>query len=140
MVANMGSEGRGEWLDSKVQKPTLEGLAQHEWFQHLTGTQEKWDYNDDRRIALSCWEHLSVNISPNVCEARTSPWQRQCAEVGPFHDNTPTSVDVTLLRDRPSTEHVVSCAHRHTDASVFALGYGLSDTFSDRVLDSSNAN
>jgi len=122
MVANMGSEGRGEWLDSKVQKPTLEGLAQHEWFQHLTGTQEKWDYNDDRRIALR------------------SPWQRQCAEVGPFHDNTPTSVDVTLLRDRPSTEHVVSCAHRHTDASVFALGYGLSDTFSDRVLDSSNAN
>jgi hypothetical protein len=32
---------------------------------------EKWEYNEDRRIASSRWELLSVNISPNVCEART---------------------------------------------------------------------
>ena len=67
---------------------------------------------------------------------------REHAEVGSFHDNNPSSVDVTLilLRDRPSSEHVVSGAHRHTDAGVFAFGYGISDTFSERVLDSSNAN
>ena len=60
--------------------------------------------------------------------------------MGSFHDNAPSSVDVALLRDRPSSEHVVSSTHRHTDAGVFAFGYGLSDTFSERVLDSNNAN
>lgn len=60
--------------------------------------------------------------------------------MGSFHDNTPSSVDVTLLRDRPSSEYVVSCAHRHTDAGLFTFGYGLSDTFSERVFDSGNAN
>ena len=67
-------------------------------------------------------------------------FRREHAEMGSFHNNTPGSVDVTLLRDRPSSEHIVSCTHCHADASAFALGYGLSDTFSERVFDSSNAN
>ena len=66
--------------------------------------------------------------------------RREHAEVRSFHDNTPSSVDVTLLRNRPGSEHVVPCTHRHTDAGVFAFGYGLSDTFSERILDSGNAN
>jgi hypothetical protein len=33
---------------------------------------EKWEYNDDRRIASSRCERLSVNISkPNIFEAHT---------------------------------------------------------------------
>ena len=60
--------------------------------------------------------------------------------MGSFRNNTPRSVDVTLLRDRPSGEHVVPCTHSHTDTGVFAFGYGLSGTFSERVLDPSYAN
>ncbi len=56
-----------------------------------------------------------------------------------FHNDASRSVDVALLRDRPGSEHIISCTHHHTDAGVFAFGYGLSDTFSQRVLDSSNA-
>jgi hypothetical protein len=67
-------------------------------------------------------------------------FQREHAEVGSFHDNTPRSVDVTLLHNRLSSEHVISCTHCHTDAGVFAFGYSLLDTFSERILNSSNAN
>ena len=56
-----------------------------------------------------------------------------------FHDNTSRSVDITLLGNRPGGEHVVSCAHCHTDAGQFTSGYGLSDAFSERVLDASYA-
>ena len=38
-------------------------------------------------------------------------------------DNTPSSVGVTFLRDRPSSEHVVSSTRRYTDAAVFAFDY-----------------
>ena len=55
-------------------------------------------------------------------------------------NDTPRDIGVALLRDQPSSEHVVSSTHCHVDASVFAFSYGLLDTFSERVLNSSNAN
>jgi len=67
-------------------------------------------------------------------------FQGEHAEVEAFHNDTPRGIDVALLHDQPSGEHVVSSTHHHMDASVFAFGYSLSDTFSERVLNSSNAN
>jgi hypothetical protein len=52
--------------------------------------------------------------------------------------NASSSVDVALKRNRPGSEHVLSCTHRHTDGNVFTFGHGLPDTFSERVLDASN--
>ena len=57
----------------------------------------------------------------------------------PFHDNA-ISVDVASLRDRLGSEHVVSRTHRHTDAGLFTFGYGLEDTFSEKVIDAGNTN
>ena len=93
-------------------------------------------------------EHLdqdSLNVRRGSCKDLQSQGnnfhdvQRERAEVWPIHDNA-ISVDVALLRDRPGSEHVVSRTHRHIDAGLFTFGYGLSDTFSKRVIDAGNTN
>ena len=47
---------------------------------------------------------------------------------------------VKVYMNRLGGKHVVSCTHRHTDAGLFTSGHGLLNTFSERVLDASNAN
>lgn len=57
-----------------------------------------------------------------------------------FHDNTASSVDATLLSDRPGSEHVVSSTHCHANASHFTISNGLSNAIAKRILNASDTN
>ena len=95
------------------------GTGRCGWRERLGGI----DFEGDDGVLVD----LGGAVDGRDVEADTRGLVR-ATEVWSFHDNTSSSVDVTLLGNRPGGEHVVSCTYCRMDAGPFTSGYSLSDT------------